>query len=101
VGLIGILDADKEGFLRDERSIIQTTGRAARNIDSKVILYADHLTDSIRKAKAETERPEGHTDRIQQETWDNAAADNKACEREGSRHKGCKTHPKKREYQIS
>jgi len=56
VGLIGILDADKEGFLRDERSIIQTTGRAARNIDSKVILYADHLTDSIRKAKAETER---------------------------------------------
>ena len=56
VGLIGILDADKEGFLRDERSIIQTTGRAARNTDSKVILYADRETDSIRRAVAETDR---------------------------------------------
>ncbi|MFZ2456387.1 MAG: excinuclease ABC subunit UvrB [Candidatus Altiarchaeia archaeon] len=56
VGLIGILDADKEGFLRDERSIIQTIGRAARNLDSKVILYADRMTDSINRAKAETER---------------------------------------------
>jgi len=56
VGLIGILDADKEGFLRDERSIIQTIGRAARNLDSKVILYADRMTDSINRAMAETER---------------------------------------------
>jgi excinuclease ABC subunit B len=56
VGLIGILDADKEGFLRDERSIIQTIGRAARNIDSKVILYADRETDSIKRAVAETSR---------------------------------------------
>ena len=56
VGLIGILDADKEGFLRDERSLIQTIGRAARNPDSKVILYADKKTDSIKKAVAETER---------------------------------------------
>jgi excinuclease ABC subunit B len=50
------MDADKEGFLRDERSIIQTIGRAARNLDSKVILYADRMTDSINRAKAETER---------------------------------------------
>ena len=56
VGLIGMLDADKEGFLRDERSIIQTIGRAARNIDSKVILYADRMTDSINRAVAETDR---------------------------------------------
>jgi len=56
VGLIGILDADKEGFLRDERSLIQTIGRAARNLDAKVILYADRMTDSIRKAMAETAR---------------------------------------------
>ncbi len=56
VGLIGILDADKEGFLRDERSLIQTIGRAARNTDSKVILYADKMTDSIRRAVDETER---------------------------------------------
>ena len=56
VGLIGMLDADKEGFLRDERSIIQTIGRAARNIDSKVILYADRMTDSIKRAVAETDR---------------------------------------------
>jgi excinuclease ABC subunit B len=56
VGLIGILDADKEGFLRDERSLIQTIGRAARNPESKVILYADRMTDSIKRAVAETDR---------------------------------------------
>jgi len=56
VGLIGILDADKEGFLRDERSIIQTIGRAARNTESKVILYADRMTGSIQRAVAETDR---------------------------------------------
>ena len=56
VGFIGILDADKEGFLRDTRSLIQIIGRAARNVDSKVILYADKYTDSIRKAIDETNR---------------------------------------------
>ncbi|MFH2020341.1 MAG: excinuclease ABC subunit UvrB [archaeon] len=56
IGLIGILDADKEGFLRDERSLIQTIGRAARNPDSRVILYADRITDSIRRAVSETTR---------------------------------------------
>ncbi len=56
VGFIGILDADKEGFLRDERSLIQIIGRAARNVNSKVVLYADVLTDSIRRALAETNR---------------------------------------------
>jgi len=56
VGFIGILDADKEGFLRDTRSLIQTIGRAARNLDSHVILYADKMTDSIKNALSETER---------------------------------------------
>jgi excinuclease ABC subunit B len=56
VGFIGILDADKEGFLRDTRSLIQTIGRAARNVDSHVVLYGDRLTDSIKGALAETER---------------------------------------------
>jgi excinuclease ABC subunit B len=56
IGFIGILDADKEGFLRDARSLIQIIGRAARNVDSKVVLYADKITDSIRKAIAETNR---------------------------------------------
>jgi excinuclease ABC subunit B len=56
VGFIGILDADKEGFLRDTRSLIQTIGRAARNLDSLVVLYADRTTDSINNALAETER---------------------------------------------
>ena len=56
VGFIGILDADKEGFLRDARSLIQIIGRAARNVDSKVILYADRYTDSIKKAVDETNR---------------------------------------------
>jgi excinuclease ABC subunit B len=56
VGFIGILDADKEGFLRDERSLIQIIGRAARNVNSKVVLYADVLTNSIQKALMETNR---------------------------------------------
>lgn len=56
VGFIGILDADKEGFLRDTRSLIQTIGRAARNVNSRVVLYADHETDSIRQAVKETRR---------------------------------------------
>ena len=56
VGFVGILDADKEGFLRDARSLVQTIGRAARNVNAKVVLYADIMTDSIKKAMAETER---------------------------------------------
>ena len=54
--LVGILDADKEGFLRSETSLIQTIGRAARNVDGKVILYADKETNSIKKALKETDR---------------------------------------------
>jgi excinuclease ABC subunit B len=56
VSLVAILDADKEGFLRAERSLIQTIGRAARNINGKAILYADKMTDSMRRAIDETER---------------------------------------------
>lgn len=56
VGLVAIMDADKEGFLRNERSLIQTIGRAARNVDAKVILYADRETRSIKQAIQETER---------------------------------------------
>jgi excinuclease ABC subunit B len=54
--LVAILDADKEGFLRSETSLIQTIGRAARNVDGKVILYADHMTGSMERAIAETNR---------------------------------------------
>ncbi|MDY0342486.1 MAG: excinuclease ABC subunit UvrB [Lentimicrobium sp.] len=56
VSLVAILDADKEGFLRSERSLTQTAGRAARNINSKVIMYADKMTDSMRRAIDETDR---------------------------------------------
>ncbi len=56
VGFIGILDADKEGFLRDTKSLIQIIGRAARNVNSKVVLYGDKLTDSMKGAIAETNR---------------------------------------------
>lgn len=56
VSLVAILDADKEGFLRAERSLIQTIGRAARNLNGKAILYADRITDSMRRAIDETER---------------------------------------------
>ena len=56
VSLVAILDADKEGFLRAERSLIQTIGRAARNVNGRAILYADRITDSMKKAMFETER---------------------------------------------
>jgi excinuclease ABC subunit B len=56
VSLVAILDADKEGFLRSERSLIQTIGRAARNLRGKAILYADRITDSMQRAISETER---------------------------------------------
>jgi len=56
VSLVAILDADKEGFLRSERSLIQTAGRAARNVGGEVIMYADRITDSMRKALEETDR---------------------------------------------
>jgi excinuclease ABC subunit B len=56
VSLVAILDADKEGFLRSERSLIQTIGRAARNLEGRAILYADRMTDSMQRAIGETER---------------------------------------------
>jgi len=56
VSLVAILDADKEGFLRSERSLVQTVGRAARNVNGKVIMYADKITNSMRKTIDETER---------------------------------------------
>jgi excinuclease ABC subunit B len=56
VSLVAILDADKEGFLRSERSLIQTMGRAARNLEGRAILYADRVTDSMSRAIGETER---------------------------------------------
>ncbi|MFT4956246.1 MAG: excinuclease ABC subunit B [Brevundimonas sp.] len=66
-GLVAILDADKEGFLRSETSLIQTIGRAARNVDGRVILYADRITGSMERAMAETDRR-----REKQQAW-NAA----------------------------
>jgi len=59
VSLVAILDADKEGFLRSERSLIQTIGRAARHINGSAILYGDTVTDSMRRAIGETERRRG------------------------------------------
>jgi excinuclease ABC subunit B len=56
VSLVAILDADKEGFLRSETALIQTIGRAARHVNGRVIMYADHRTDSMKRAIAETER---------------------------------------------
>ena len=66
-GLVAILDADKEGFLRSETSLIQTIGRAARNVDGKVILYADTITGSMERAMAETRRR-----REKQQAWNEA-----------------------------
>ena len=66
-GLVAILDADKEGFLRSETSLIQTIGRAARNVDGRVILYADRVTGSMERAMAETQRR-----REKQTAWNTA-----------------------------
>ena len=56
VSLVAILDADKEGYLRNERSLVQTIGRAARNVNGEVVMYADKVTDSMQKAIDETNR---------------------------------------------
>ncbi len=67
VSLVAILDADKEGFLRSTRSLVQTIGRAARNVDGSVILYADKQTDSIRRTLSETERRRALQERYNEE----------------------------------
>ena len=67
VSLIAILDADKEGFLRSERSLIQTIGRCARNENGHVIMYADKITDSMKKAIEETERRRSIQEKYNQE----------------------------------
>ena len=64
-GLVAILDADKEGFLRSETSLIQTMGRAARNLEGRAILYADRITGSMERAMAETKRRREKQDRVQ------------------------------------
>ena len=67
VSLVAILDADKEGFLRSETALIQTIGRAARNAQGRVILYADTITPSMARAMAETERRRSIQDAFNQE----------------------------------
>ncbi|HUE59966.1 MAG TPA: excinuclease ABC subunit UvrB, partial [Acidimicrobiales bacterium] len=67
VSLVAILDADKEGFLRGETSLIQTIGRAARNVDGQVIMYADRMTDSMQKAITETHRRRARQQQYNQE----------------------------------
>ena len=64
VSLVAILDADKEGFLRNRRSLIQTIGRAARNADGEVVMYADVITDSMREAIDETQSPSCDSDAV-------------------------------------
>ena len=69
ITLVAILDADKEGFLRSETSLIQTIGRAARNAEGHVIMYADKMTDSMRLAIDETHAAPGNPGGIQRRTW--------------------------------
>ena len=83
VSLVGILDADKEGFLRAERSLIQTIGRAARNVRGKVIMYADRETDSMKKAIDVTRQR-----RAAQEALQHAPRHHAQDDREGDRRAG-------------
>ena len=75
VSLVAILDADKEGFLRSAGSLIQTMGRAARHIEGRAILYADSMTDSMRRAIDETRPPPHHSARLQRGEWHYPAVD--------------------------
>ena len=84
--LVAILDADKEGFLRSETSLVQTIGRAARNIDGRVILYADTITGSMERAMAETSRRREKQDGLQHRERHHA----------GERAQGHRRHPRQR-----
>ena len=86
VSLVAILDADKEGFLRNNTSLIQTFGRAARNIDGMVIMYADTITDSIRNSIDETERRRTKQTRLQHKERNNPSIDYQGNSRQGRRH---------------
>ena len=77
VSLVAILDADKEGFLRSERSLIQTSGRAARNANGQVIMYADRITNSMEIAINETKRRRTIQEEYNQETWNYTKDDSK------------------------
>ncbi len=68
-GLVAILDADKEGFLRSKTSLVQTIGRAARNLEGRVILYADKMTDSLEYALGETNRRRERQMAYKRKTW--------------------------------
>ena len=102
-GLVAILDADKEGFLRSATSLIQTIGRAARNVDSRVILYADRITDSMKKAIDETDRrraiQQAHNEKhgITPTTVQKAVAD--SMEDGGGKHSG-KADSKRSKYEV-
>ena len=85
VSLVAILDADKEGFLRSETSLMQTIGRAARNVNAKVILYADRVTDSMQRAIEETEPPPRDAGGLQQRARHHAGDDPQEHPR---RHRG-------------
>ncbi len=74
-GLVAILDADKEGFLRSETSLVQTIGRAARNIDGRVILYADQITGSMKRAIDETNRRRAKQESLQSREQHHAGLD--------------------------
>ncbi len=89
VSLVGILDADKEGFLRSQTSLIQTIGRASRNIDGQVVIYADNITESIRSAVEITNNRREDPDCIQRETWNKTQVGCKNSERKNE--KGFKT----------
>ncbi len=84
VSLVAILDADKEGFLRSETSLIQTIGRAARNVGGQVILYADNITGSMERAIDETNRRRDKPNRLQHTAWNHAADSQKGGARPDS-----------------
>ena len=90
-GLVAILDADKEGFLRSETSLIQTIGRAARNIDGRVILYADRVTGSMERALNETDRRREKQVAYNRSARHHAGMDQEPYQRHHERRQRCAT----------
>ena len=86
VSLVAILDADKEGFLRSGTSLIQTIGRAARNVNAEVILYADRVTDSMQRAVEETSPAPGVAAALQRRAW-HYAGDGEVGDQHGHRRR--------------
>ena len=102
VSLVAIIDADKEGFLRSERSLMQTAGRTARNVNGKVIMYADRITNSMQKTIRRNRKKKNYTNKVQRRTRNHTTDDLQKHGRnnEFHIHRRCKAKRKRRRNHL-